>query len=47
MLKDVPKSLTRDEMLENPIYKKWKNKKFYKETYMRELEKEALNDSKG
>jgi len=46
MLNDVPKSLTREEMLNNPIYKKWKANILSKEEYLRGLEKENFNDSK-
>ena len=46
MLEDVPKSLTRSDMLSNEIYKEWKNKKFKKEEYARKLEQENIHNSK-
>ena len=46
MLNDVPKSLTRENMLNHPIYKKWKAKSLSKEEYLRNLEKENFDNSK-
>ena len=42
----VTKSLTREELLAHPIYKKWMGRKVYKLEYMRKLEKELFRDSK-
>lgn len=47
MLSEVPKSLTREEMLSHSVYKEWKSKDFYKEEYVRNLEKENINNSKA
>lgn len=46
MLDDVPKSLTREDMISSPIYKNWKSRGMKKEGYLRELEKENFDNSK-
>lgn len=42
----VTKALLREEMLSNPIYKKWKMKPFFKEGYARAVEQKNLHLSK-
>jgi hypothetical protein len=42
----VTKGFTRDEMLNHPIFKKWKKEKFLKEGYVRELEEKLAASSK-
>ncbi|NVP17725.1 hypothetical protein HUU51_03325 [Candidatus Gracilibacteria bacterium] len=46
MKEEVFKSLTRDEMLNHPIYKLWKERKYNKEGFIREREKENIKNSK-
>lgn len=47
MMQDVYKSFTRQEMLNNPIFINWKNKKYINEKHVREIENENKNDSKS
>jgi hypothetical protein len=42
----VTKGFPRDEMLNHPIFKKWKKEKFLKEGYVRELEEKLAASSK-
>ncbi|MEZ5413388.1 MAG: hypothetical protein R3F03_03630 [Opitutaceae bacterium] len=42
----VTKGFTRDEMLNHPIFKKWKKEKFFKEGYVRQLEEKFANSTK-
>lgn len=43
---EVTKALTRKEMISHPVFKKWLNRKFIKEGFAREREKENIRDSK-
>jgi hypothetical protein len=42
----VTKGFTREEMLNHPIFKKWKKEKFLKEDYVRQLEEKLAQSSK-
>ncbi len=47
MKEEVFKSLTRNEMINHPIYKWWKKRNYIKEWFIREREKENINNSKN
>lgn len=42
----VTKGFTRDEMLNHPIFKKWKKEKFLKEDFVRQYEEKLANATK-
>jgi hypothetical protein len=46
MVGKVTKALTRDEMLNHPIYKSWVSRPFHKREYVHNLVKENSRDSK-
>lgn len=46
-INDVPKSLTRNEMINHHQFKLWKNKKYINEANVRKIEEENKNDSKN
>ena len=46
MVGKVPKALTREDMLNHPIFKSWVSKPFHKIEYVRNLVKENSRDSK-
>jgi hypothetical protein len=46
MVGKVTKALTRDEMLNHPIYKSWVSRSFHKGEYVHNLVKENNRDSK-
>lgn len=43
----VTKALTREEMINDPLYQSWLAKPYFKEEYIRTLEKSTHKDSKG
>ncbi len=46
MKKNVTKALTREEMMNHPIFKDWQHNEYAKETYIRNLEQQNFQDSK-